>query len=254
MLHSGYTEVSIQTQTNTLTNRHVEYFMEQAHNALTLCKLHTHTKLCSKRASCNLASNMNHFHRQWPVSCLNCSGGWDWRWVRIQYLANNAELGSDLWGMALPLQSRLPPFHLSSHPQIVKCSKANHIIQVKSSIPCTNLKYPTSIFAGIHIHIILKVLLKKMIELMLVFSLPCHLAKPQPSCSFSRWWWSIGGWPDAITQCRPWSPHWSLKLPWWWQELLESSRWCGLLVRGNLDIIFCSWTVQNWVTSWKTLN
>ena len=23
----------------------------------------------------NLASNMNHFHRPWPVSCLNCSAG-----------------------------------------------------------------------------------------------------------------------------------------------------------------------------------
>ena len=227
MLHSGYTEVSIQTQTNTLTNRHVECFMEQAHNALTLCKLHTHTQLCIKRASCNLASNMNHFHRPWPVSCLNCREGWGcWRGGGWGYNIWQIMQSSVLIFEGSPsLQSRLPPFHLSSHPQIVKCSKANHIIQVKSSIPCPNLKYPTSIFAGIHIHIILKVLLKMM---MLVFSLPPHLPKPQPSCSFSRWWWNIGGWPDAITQCRPWSPRWSLKLRWWWQELLESSRWCGL--------------------------
>ena len=169
---------------------------------------------------------MNHFHRPWPVSCLNCREGWDWRWVRIQYLANNAELGSDLWGISLPLcNPDFPPF---TYPHIHRLSNAlKQIISFRLKAP-NLVQIWNTISPFIYIHIILKVLLKKMIELMFFFSLPPHLAKPQPSCSFSRWWWNIGGWPDAITQCRPWSPRWSLKLPWWWQEFLESSRWCGL--------------------------
>ena len=144
---------------------------------------------------------------------------------RIQYLANNAELGSDLWGISLPLcNPNFPPF---TYPHIHRLSNAlKQIISFRLKAP-NLVQIWNTISPFIYIHIILKVLLKKMIELMLVFSLPPHLAKPQPSCSFSRWWWNIGGWPDAITQCRPWSPRWSLKLRWWWQELLESSWWCG---------------------------
>ena len=93
---------------------------------------------------------MNHFHRPWPVSCLNCSEGWGcWRGDGWGYNIWQIMQSSVLIFEGSPsLQSRLPPFHLSSHPQIVKCSKANHIIQVKSSIPCPNLKYHISI----HLH------------------------------------------------------------------------------------------------------
>ena len=71
------------------------------------------------------------------------------RWVRKGYNIWQIMQSSVLIFEGSPsLQSRLPPFHLSSHPQIVKCSKANHIIQVKSSKPCTNLKYHISI----HLH------------------------------------------------------------------------------------------------------
>ena len=39
---------------------------------------------------------------------------------------------------------------------------------------------------------------------------PNMLPKPLPSCPFSRWWCSsMGGWADAITQCRG-SPHCTL--------------------------------------------
>ena len=150
MLHSGYTEVSIQTQTNTLTNRHVEFFMEQAHNALTLCKLHTHTQLCIKRASCNLAIQV--------IWITFTARGRFLVWIavqvevvgeevgeeRIQYLANNAELGSDLWGISLPLcNPDFPPFTYShihrlsnARKQIISFRlKAPYLVQIWNTLP-----------------------------------------------------------------------------------------------------------------------
>ena len=150
------------------------------------------------------------------------------------------------------LQSRLPPFHLSSHPQIVKCSKANHIIQVKSSIPCPNLKYHISI----HLHSYNTKSASEKDD-----RVDGGLFTPPSSCQTS----AILQLLKMVMEHRRLARHnnsvSSMVTPLIVKAALMMTRafrielvmrlWrlgrC-LLVRGNLDITFCSCTVQNRVT------